>query len=160
MPRHGGFILKPANAYTTHSIQGLSFDTPVVIFNATHPIITRKWLWVALTRARTLSDIRFCHDLQFTDDIKNMSEKIDSYRITDEAKGCVFNDETQLIKPKEIREKIVRQLYSCYHCKNPLSLDYNHDDLSQWSVDRIDNNGYHTSENTVISCLSCNHSKK
>ena len=152
-------LFKPAISFTAHSVQGLSFDDNIIIFDAYSHMITRKWLWVAITRARNLSQIKICTDLRYCEDIKNLGSKIDSYRETDILKGCNFK-EHPLITKTQIREKIVNQLYCCYHCRQPISLNYDNDDMMQWSLDRISNSGYHTNKNTVVSCLSCNHSKK
>ena len=103
--------------------------------------------------------VRICKDKISGDDIKNLSSKIRSYKDTDSGKGCDFK-KFPLIKPKQIREKIVNQLYSCYYCRCALSLNYSDGDLNQWSLDRKDNDGFHTDANTVVSCLSCNHTKQ
>ena len=47
----------------------------------------------------------------------------------------------------------------CYHCDHELKYGIGHKDLSQISIDRIDNNIGHTINNCVISCLFCNYAK-
>jgi len=152
-------LFKPAYSFTAHSVQGLSFNENVTIFDSHLQFVSREWLWVALTRVRSLSMVRICTDKIAGDDIKNLGSKIQSYKETDSKKGCNFKI-NKLVTKKEIRTKIVNQLYSCYYCRSALSLNYTDGDLMQWSVDRLDNAKFHTNENTCISCLSCNHSKQ
>ena len=45
--------------YTAHSTQGCSIDGDVVIYEWTHPRVTKEWLFVSLTRAKDLNKVRF-----------------------------------------------------------------------------------------------------
>ena len=45
----------------------------------------------------------------------------------------------------------------CYYCNSELFVLYkNKQEMSQWTLDRIDNSIAHTTDNVVISCLQCN----
>jgi hypothetical protein len=49
------FSLPYAN--TLHSIQGLSKSGKITIFNCDIPHISRRFIWTAITRARSLNNI-------------------------------------------------------------------------------------------------------
>ena len=49
----------------------------------------------------------------------------------------------------------------CYYCKMQTSVLYEEvRDSSQWSLERIENEYGHNTENVVISCLKCNLTRK
>ena len=86
---------------------------------------------------------------------KEMERKINSYKTQDKCKK-IF-DVNVFIKYEEVLEKLVISKLKCYYCKkNCLIMFSNYRDKKQWTLDRIDNNVGHTSDNTVICCLECN----
>ena len=44
---------------TGHSLQGTTINDDITIFDFNLPFITRKWLWVSITRSRSLKQIKF-----------------------------------------------------------------------------------------------------
>jgi hypothetical protein len=48
-----------AYCQTAHSLQGSSIDSSITIFDYKFYFVNRKWLWVALTRARELDNVYF-----------------------------------------------------------------------------------------------------
>ena len=48
------------NCQTCHSLQGSSINEKITIFDWNfEPCVTRKWLWVAITRATYLDNVAF-----------------------------------------------------------------------------------------------------
>ena len=156
---------KACNGFTGHSIQGLTFgdDDFINIFNTDSKWVSKKWLWVAITRVSSLKNLRVCVDNTFQiEGIQSVYSKIQSYKTTDVSKGL---EAKNVLSRNDINKKLINQSFCCYHCKNSVKLQYEEGDLMQWSVDRLKNtsNGKdlgHTDDNTVISCLLCNVSKK
>ena len=49
----------------------------------------------------------------------------------------------------------------CHYCKTEMFIIYEFvRELSQWTVDRIDNSKGHNKDNIVLSCLNCNLKKR
>ena len=45
----------------------------------------------------------------------------------------------------------------CYYCRCPVLLTYNNiRDNRQWTLDRLNNDKGHNTNNVVIACLQCN----
>ena len=87
--------------------------------------------------------------------ISDIKKKMNSYKTQDQKKDR-FVPKT-FINSDEIYEKLVASKLKCYYCSQPVKLLYNYvrDDY-QWTLDRINNDLGHSSDNTVISCLKCN----
>ena len=67
-----------------------------------------------------------------------------------------FNEE-KLIKIDECIDKLVLSKMKCYYCNQDLLLIYEKvREPTQWTLDRLDNNIGHITENVVICCLKCN----
>ena len=61
------------------------------------------------------------------------------------------------INYEELLSLLVTSKLRCYYCKGSIMLLYNNiREPRQWTLDRIDNNHPHNTENVVISCLKCN----
>ena len=87
--------------------------------------------------------------------IKELEKKINSYKSQDKKKSIY--DENKLITFNELIEKLVISKLKCKYCMNIVKLFYKYTrDMSQWTLDRIDNNLCHSNENTIICCLDCN----
>jgi len=86
---------------------------------------------------------------------KELERKIYNYKQQDIKKNIL--DESQLITYEELLEKLVESKLRCYYCKTKLKLIYtNVRDKKQWTLDRINNDLCHSSQNTVIADLKCN----
>ena len=65
--------------------------------------------------------------------------------------------ENKLITEDEIIEKILESHMDCYYCKEEIKILYEQvRDDKQWTLDRIDNDIGHYTNNVVICCLKCN----
>lgn len=87
--------------------------------------------------------------------IKEIENKINSYKQQDQLKKHF--DEIKFITSDVLIQKLVEVNMKCYYCSCEMFILYEHvRELSQWSVDRIDNNMGHNKDNFVLSCLNCN----
>jgi len=86
---------------------------------------------------------------------QEIERKIASYKQQDVSKNKY--NETLFINTHTVLEKLITTNMQCYYCKcNVLILYEIVRELTQWSVDRINNEEGHNRENFVISCLNCN----
>jgi len=86
---------------------------------------------------------------------KEIQKKLNSYKQQDIKKDR-FNRE-QFINMETLLEKLVVSRLKCYYCKGQMLLLYkNKRDVSQWTLDRLDNTIGHAGDNVVIACLECN----
>jgi hypothetical protein len=92
--------------------------------------------------------------------IKNqISNKLSGYKQQDIMKK-VFEKE-KIINYGEVIEKLKNCNLKCYYCNENVYLLYKFvREMKQWSLDRINNDIGHTSENVFISCLECNLKKR
>ena len=101
---------------------------------------------------------KLCANEDFSGNIfvkKELERKIKSYRTQDIKKNKL--NEEKLIKIDECIDKLVLSKMKCYYCNEHLLLVYeNVREPKQWTLDRIDNNKGHITDNVVISCLDCN----
>ena len=50
---------KLPHCMTFHSVQGLSIDDEVTIFDCNTPYVDRNFVWTAITRVRQLQDVTY-----------------------------------------------------------------------------------------------------
>ena len=54
-------------------------------------------------------------------------------------------------------QKLIECELKCYYCKSEMKVLYDISrQMTQWSVDRIDNDKGHNNDNFYIACLDCN----
>jgi hypothetical protein len=86
--------------------------------------------------------------------IKSLKQKMSSYKSQDTKKNKINNN---FITYDELLEKLVISKLKCHYCRKDTLIMYeNKREPLQWTLDRIDNDMGHSSENTVICCLKCN----
>jgi hypothetical protein len=104
--------------------------------------------------------------IQYADITRKVSEhirsKLSSYKMQDKLKKRIINDETysSLVTITEMLHKCD---LTCHYCKQDVIVIYETTEtreMSQWSLDRLDNNLPHDKNNVVISCLDCNLNKR
>ena len=103
-----------------------------------------------------LNKLYLGEDYEGKEFVKNeVSRKVKGYKYQD-IKKCVY-DEESMIMYDEVIEKLVISKLKCYYCRKDCLLMYeNIREMSQWTLDRIDNDIGHYKENVVICCLKCN----
>ena len=66
-------------------------------------------------------------------------------------------DENKFLTFETVIQKLLDCQLKCYYCKAELKVLYDISrQMTQWSVDRIDNDKGHNNDNFYIACLECN----
>jgi len=91
--------------------------------------------------------------------ISDLKKKISGYKAQDVRKNLLLP--LKFITYEILIQKLVESKLKCYYCLNKMALIYeNVRQMNQWTLDRIDNNLGHNSDNVLISCLECNLKRK
>ena len=86
---------------------------------------------------------------------RELKKKLNSYKTQDKRKKR-FNIKL-FISLFSLIEKVVISKLKCHYCKNDVVILYNHERYpKQWTLDRINNDLPHNTDNVVIACLKCN----
>lgn len=87
--------------------------------------------------------------------IKELTNKIIGYKRQDVEKSVFQKD--LFVSLENIIDKLLCSKLKCYYCKESCELLYkNVYSKQQWTLDRINNDLGHNTDNVVISCLECN----
>ena len=87
--------------------------------------------------------------------IKDIKTKISSYMQQDKLKSIY--DETEFISFAQVIEKLFVCSLKCHYCNKNMQVIYKYKRCPrQWTLDRVSNNIGHNHDNVVMSCLSCN----
>jgi hypothetical protein len=85
--------------------------------------------------------------------------KLSNYKQQDILKKKYLD--TQIIKFDETITKLINSELKCIYCLKDIYILYKIvREMSQWTLDRIDNDKGHFTDNVVISCLECNLKRK
>ena len=88
--------------------------------------------------------------------VQELEKKRCGYHQQDIKKERISKKET-IITLDEIVEKLVASKLKCYYCKSIVKIFYQEvRDPEQWTLDRVDNDLPHSSDNTIVCCLKCN----
>jgi len=91
--------------------------------------------------------------------ISQIEKKLAGYKQQDISKKLY--DSENIIKINEAVHKLVESELKCFYCKNDMHILYELvREMQQWTLDRIDNEKGHLSDNVEISCLDCNLKRK
>ena len=114
-----------------------------------------------------LQIINFTNNLLFISEIEELNKeyckiilgmiekKLTSYKQQDIIKNRYESD--KLIKINEILGLLKENELKCHYCKEKLYLLYEVvRESRQWTLDRINNDFGHNSDNCILSCLECN----
>ena len=86
---------------------------------------------------------------------REINSKISSYRQQDISKKML--DDTKFINFEQVLTKLCDCKLCCFYCGELMLIVYTIvREKMQWSLDRVDNDLGHNSDNVVISCLQCN----
>lgn len=86
---------------------------------------------------------------------KLLSAKRQGYKSQDIQKNLF--EHNKFISVEGIRELLVASRLICFYCNLPVKLVYKYArDPKQWSLERVDNDYGHNTDNVVIACLDCN----
>tara|TARA_B100000900_G_scaffold408062_1_gene421729 strand:+ start:529 stop:999 length:471 start_codon:yes stop_codon:yes gene_type:complete len=90
---------------------------------------------------------------------QELKKKLSGYKGQDKKKQRQNNE--LFIKLDELVEKLVISKLKCYYCKKQCLLFCKEKrNYLQWTLDRINNDIGHFTDNVVISCLGCNLQKR
>lgn len=85
----------------------------------------------------------------------HINTKVSGYKMQDKIKKRTIPD--NFVDILDVIYLLKEAQSRCYYCNSELFVLYkNKQEMSQWTLDRIDNSIAHTIDNVVISCLQCN----
>ena len=155
-------------ANTCHSVQGLSIEGPVTIFDANTPYADRFFLWTALTRATDFDNVTIFQHSEDEVSALNKSkvkqyftQKVDGYKRQDKVAGRTW-EKDEFVDPDFINDEYGKlQVKCCLCCKSPYELVVGEDGqvTSNITIDRIDSNIAHIKSNSRLLCKNCNCTK-
>ena len=150
-------------AETGHSLQDITCQGDITIFDVGFFFASREWLWTSITRATDISKIYFYDGDQMQLNEQAFKSKIDKkiagHKRADTQAGREWA-EKEYIRNKDIVKMFRDQSGRCTECKESMSLDYKSGDQLQFSINRTDNKLAHTRDNCELTCLNCNVSMK
>lgn len=163
------FSLPYAN--TCHSVQGISIDDKMTIFDVNTPYVDRYFVWTALTRARDLENVKiFQHSKEETQELHRrkvlqyLTKKVEDYKKQDKVAKREFVKE-DYIDADWINDEYFKLKQAgctcCSCCKTPYYIfpDPNGEVISNLTVDRIDSSKSHIKSNSRLLCIDCNRTK-
>jgi hypothetical protein len=87
--------------------------------------------------------------------LHEITKKISGYKQQDKLKKML--DESKFLTLQTVLRKLIECELRCHYCKAELKVLYDISrQMTQWSVDRIDNDKGHNDDNFHIACLECN----
>lgn len=91
--------------------------------------------------------------------IRELHKKIGGYKTQDVHKN-MFNSD-KFVNLEDVIHLLHESKMICYYCKKDVHVLYEIvRELSQWTLDRLDNKYGHNRDNVVIACLKCNLGRK
>ncbi len=160
------FSLPYAN--TCHSVQGLSIDKPMTIFDVNTPYVDRFFVWTALTRATDFNNVTiFEHPKTeisslYKSKVKQyFDQKVESYKKQDKIAGRKWDKEVDdYVDADWFNDEYFKlQVKSCIACRIPYEpplIDCYGIVHSNITADRINNKLPHTQINCRLLCKQCN----
>jgi hypothetical protein len=151
-------------ARTCHSLQGLSIDEKITIFDLNHFMVGNKWIYTAITRTTDIKNIQFyikknrfenneidvyVEENGLEQVVTKLHRDISNHWKTDRDAGRNMDDWD--LTPAWALD-ILRKTKRCSLCMKDICEDF--------SIDRIDNSKGHLKDNCRIICWLCNVSKK
>ena len=160
------FIYDHAN--TCHSLQGMSAEGGISLFDVEAWCATREWFYTALTRTTDLNEVYFWDPDAGTvsglpvvlrsDFRQAMETRLRGYMDQDTAAGRSWIPE-DFVDGDYIMALYDDQNGVCAHCAEHFPPRWKPKDHNQPTVDRVDNLLPHVKGNCVLACLSCNRAR-
>ena len=143
-------------ARTCSSVQGMTINENITIWDFWNNFVNKYWLYTAITRTTELSNVRIFTGKQkdLTDMLKEKIVKMIKFHKESDAKACrEWNGD--YIDVEYVLEEL-KNTSNCKYCGEPIDITGN----ECFSVDRINNDLAHIKSNCQIICVTCNVSKK
>lgn len=87
--------------------------------------------------------------------VQEINKKFSGYKQQDKLKKML--DEQKFLTFNNVLHRLIECELKCHYCKAELKVLYDISrQMTQWSVDRIDNDKGHNDDNFHIACLECN----
>ena len=153
-----------AYASTGHSWQGSTIrGRPVVLVDVDSPFVTRRWLWMALTRSDSMDNVymlkpsageaaKYGFGQRHWRDF--MKRAIEGYKQQDRSAKRVFDDDA-FVSVDDWWALMVETGAQCFHCGQ--SCDMSGEGMAM--LDRVSGATAHLKTNVVLSCKGCNVSR-
>jgi len=144
-------------ARTCCSVQGMTIDDKITIFDFGNYHVDKHWVYTAITRTTELSNISIYLGKQ-KDPKEMLMEKITKmiqHHKQSDIKADRLDNWSEYINTSYAYEMVMKT-NNCKYCLEPI--DVMGDNC--FSIDRIDNNLAHIKSNCQIICLNCNVTKK
>ena len=150
-----------------HSVQGLSLDGKVTLFDCNTPYVDRNFVWTAITRVRELDNITYFEhpddEIQRLENsrlLQYLKLKIDFYKKQDIDAKRSINKETYIDVEWFTDQINCHERCSLCNVNYYMVLDESNNVFCNISVDRVDNDGFHSKDNCQLLCIECNKSKR
>lgn len=92
---------------------------------------------------------------------KHLARKLASYEQQDRDKERAPHDGEHFTTYSELLDMLIASKMKCYYCDGAMKIAYKEvRDMTQWTLDRIDNAGIHSAGNCRVACLKCNLQKR
>ena len=149
---------------TCHSAQGASIDSKIVIheWEKSH-LVTREWLWCALTRSTDFNNVLFYESAEAENELNETTlhkywlNKINTYKLQDQKANREIND-CKYVDPSWFMKRVYSH---CNNCGCNFEFEFKNGFLtSNMTAQRLDNSIAHESDNCEAWCKLCNCSAK
>ena len=140
-----------------HSFPGSSIDDAITIFDWGNFFVSRKWLWTAITRARSLDKVYFWKYDEKPENMKKLMEYLELKAERDRAQDRKAKRE--IVAESYVTAEWLRNCLGtcCQNCGDVLNFDIVDKKIqSNLSAQRLDNTVGHEKENCVPWCAMCN----
>ena len=149
---------------TCHSCQGASINNNITIHEWDKSyLVSREWLWTALTRARDFNKVAFFKNDKVDEKMEKqllinyLKNKIDGYKKQDLKAGRELNEKNYV----DVNFCMERLRGTCQKCGGDFHIEIKKGALSSnFTCQRVDNEFSHTKDNCVAYCCYCNCSSK
>ena len=149
---------------TCHSAQGASIDGKIVIheWEKSH-LVTREWLWCALTRSTDFNNVLFYESAEAENELNETTlhkywlNKVNTYKLQDQKANREIN-ESKYVDPSWFMKRVYSH---CNNCGCNFEFEFKNGFLtSNMTAQRKDNSIAHESDNCEAWCKLCNCSAK
>jgi hypothetical protein len=154
-------------ANTCYSVQGMTVNNNVCIFDCNTPHVDRNYIWTAITRCNALNNIHiFVHS---DEEVQRLEQskinqylrlKIEHYKEQDKTANRKFKDD-DYIDVETINKLLDEYEYKCPNCMQPFETQIDDGYVkSNITVQRNNNELPHVKNNCSLLCCHCNCSLK